>query len=85
MVSEQHHQKKSAHPGKGRGKCITVLVLMESSGNMVLPKGAARELLRRNGQVKDIVFQRHFSEDEVENILVESFANLGNVQLQYLQ
>lgn len=50
-----------------------------------IPKGAAREQLKKKGQVKDIAFQWHLDEDEVKELLSENFEALKDAEVQYLQ
>ena len=84
VVAEQHHRKKAAFKTKGRSKLLTVLLVQDIP--LSLPKGAAREKLRKSGQVKDVPFQRFLSEDEVTDLIKEVFSNLGSsMDLQYLQ
>ena len=49
-----------------------------------IPKGAVREHLKKKGQVKDVAFQRHFSEDEVLEILAETFEALNDSEVEFL-
>lgn len=80
VVAEQHRRKKGA---KGRSKTLTVVVINEIPA--CIPKGAMRERLRKIGRIKDIAFQRYFDEEEVKDLLTESFSHLGDVNFQYLQ
>lgn len=84
-MAEQQRQKKSTSKPKtkGRSKSITVIIVSQLPGS--IPKGAARERLRKIGRVKDIPFQRYLNEDEVEELITESFSSLGNIAVQYLQ
>lgn len=82
VVVEQHRRKKSATP-KGRSKLITVVLLKDILSS--IPKGATREQLKKKGQVKDVAFQRHFSEDEVMEVLAENFEALSDSEVEFLQ
>ena len=83
VVAEQQCRKKSVSKTKGRSKLLTVLVVKEIPS--CIPKGAARECLRKKGQVKDIPFQRYLSQDEVNGLIADTFSNLGDITIQYLQ
>ena len=50
-----------------------------------LPKGAAREQLKKKGLVKEIAFQPHLDENEVKELLSENFEALKDAEVQYLQ
>lgn len=82
VVAEQHRRKKSAS-AKGRSKQVTVVLMKDIPSS--IPKGAAREQLKKKGQVKDIAFQRHLDEDEVKELLSENFEALKDAEVQYLQ
>ncbi len=83
VVAEQHRRKKGAKGAKGRSKTLTVVVVNEIPA--CIPKGAMRERLRKIGRIKDIAFQRYLDEEEVHDLLKESFSDLGDVSFQYLQ
>ena len=83
VVAEQQRRKKSAAKAKGRSKTITVIVLKEIPS--CIPKGPMRERLRKMGRIKDIAFQRYLDEEDVKDLLAESFSDLGGVSFQYLQ
>lgn len=83
VVAEQQCRKKSASKAKGRAKTLTVVVVNEIPA--CIPKGAAREHLRKIGRIKDIAIQRYLDEEEVTDLLTESFSDLGDITLQYLQ
>ena len=61
VVADRHRRKKSTS-SKGRSKQVTVVLLKDIPSS--LPKGAAREQLKKKGLVKEIAFQRHLDEDE---------------------
>ena len=51
---------------------------MRQAGNLSIPKGAFREHLKKIGQVQEILFDRHLSIVEVDQLLSKSFECLGN-------
>ena len=83
IVAGQHRRKKSASQLKGRSKQITVVLLSNIPSS--IPKGAAREQLKKKGKVREVPFQRYMSEEEVKEVLVENFECLSDSEVQFLQ
>ena len=54
IVAGQHRRKKSASQSKGRSKQITVVLLSNIPSS--IPKGAAREELKKKGKVREVAF-----------------------------
>lgn len=83
IVAGQHRRKKSASQLKGRSKQITVVLLSNIPSS--IPKGTAREQLKKKGKVREVPFQRYMSEEEVKEVLVENFECLSDSEVQFLQ
>ena len=75
IVAGQHRRKKFASQSKGRSKQITVVLLSNIPSS--IPKGAAREELKKKGKVREVAFQRYMDEEEVKEVLVENFECLS--------
>lgn len=82
MVAEYHRKKKSS--SKGRPKLVEVVTMKEIPNS--IPKGSFRQHLKKIGQVKDIPFERHMTNAEVDQLISNSFISLGSdIQFQYLK
>ena len=68
-------KKKAAIPQKGRPKQIRVVFLSKNPG--VIPKGALREAIRKEGRMKDIPFLRCISKDEVKDLIHQAFSEFS--------
>ena len=83
VAAEQQCKKKAASKGKNRSKSVQI-VLIEGD-LLTIPKRAKKEVLEREGKVKSVDFYRHFSSEDVNQLLTETFSNLGKARFVFLQ
>ena len=73
------HSISAANPlAKGRAKTVAIVLLKEVP--WTIPRGPARESLRKLGRINDIPFRRCLSEGEVKELVFTWFR-----KFQYLQ
>lgn len=82
-VASDAHRKRKAANLRVRPKNISVVVL-ESMPTHV-PKGHVRSKLVKKGNVKQILFRRNMTPDEVRAILVREFRGINVQTAQFLQ
>ena len=80
VASEQQRRKKAVTPGKGRPKQLQVVILEDIPPT--IPKGIARDHLRKENRIKNLHFYRSMSVYETMNIITEAFKDIN---LKFLQ
>ena len=83
VASEQQRRKKAVTPGKGRPKQLQVVILEDIPPT--IPKGIARDHLRKENRIKNLHFYRSMSVYETMNIITEAFKDINLKGLKFLQ